>query len=136
MRHLGLDPDTIAELIQPTLEDATGGWSMGVQGALAEFAVVGDERPEVRRSGPGGRTVEAITAGGAIRLTITDDTVAYVAGADGPITLAVPRSTLPPEPAGHSGTGRPARPPAGGRGGRPRRPRRRALGGGVLCPHR
>ena len=95
MRHLGLDPDTIAELIQPTLEDATGGWSMGVQGALAEFAVVGDERPEVRRSGPGGRTVEAITAGGAIRLTITDDTVAYGAGADGPITLAVPRSTLP-----------------------------------------
>ncbi len=136
MRHLGLDPDTIAELIQPTLEDATSRWSMGVQGALAEFAVVGDERPEVRRSGPGGRAVEAITAGGAIRLTITDDTVAYVAGADGPITLAVPRSTLPAPSLRVAAGGQPARPPAGGRGGRPRRPRHRALGGGVLCPHR
>jgi hypothetical protein len=67
---------------------------MGVQGALAEFAVVGNERADVRRSGPGGRTVEAVTAGGGIRLTITDDTVAYRSGPGRGITLAVPRSVL------------------------------------------
>jgi uncharacterized protein DUF6925 len=94
MRRLDLSPDGIADLAQRALE-AGSGWSMGVQGALAEFAVAGEERPEVRRSGPGRRTVEALTAGGGIRLTITDDTVAYGAGPDGAITLAVPRSTLP-----------------------------------------
>jgi hypothetical protein len=96
VRPLDAGPDLIAELVHGALEDTVGGWSMGVQGALAEFALVGDERSEVRRSGPGGRTVEAVTAGGGIRLTITDDTVAYRAGSDGGITLAVPRSTLPP----------------------------------------
>jgi hypothetical protein len=95
VRLLDLTPDGIAALVERALEASAGGWSMGVQGALAEFAVVGDERPEVRRSGPGGRTVEAVTAGGGIRLTITDDTVAYPAGSDGGITLAVPRPTLP-----------------------------------------
>ena len=95
MRRLDLTPDGIADLAQRALEAGTAGWSMGVQGALAEFALVGDERPEVRRSGPGGRTVETVTAGGGIRLTITDDTVAYGAGSGGAITLAVPRSTLP-----------------------------------------
>ena len=95
MRPLGLDPDRIAELVHGALVDAAGGWSMGVPGALAEFAVVGDERAEVRRSGTGGRTIEAVTAGGGIRLTITDDSVAYSPGGGGPITLAVPRSTLP-----------------------------------------
>jgi hypothetical protein len=92
VRPLALDPDQIAELIHGALADPIRGWSMGVQGALAEFAVAGDERAEVRRSG---RTVEAITAGGGIRLTITDDTVAYRDGSDGRITLAVPRSALP-----------------------------------------
>ena len=95
MHPLALDADRIAELIHGALVDAAGAWSMGVQGALAEFAVVGNERAEVRRSGPGGRTVEAVTAGGGIRLTITDDTVAYSAGPDRGITLAVPRSVLP-----------------------------------------
>src|ERR1041385_2223882 len=69
---------------------------MGVQGALAEFAVVGDEDHEVRRDGPAGRTVEAVTAGGAIRLTITDDTVAFGDEAAARLTLAVPRRTLAP----------------------------------------
>ncbi len=95
MRPLALDPDRIAELIHGGLTGGAGAWSMGVQGALAEFAVVGDEAVEVRRSGPGGRTVEAVTAGGGIRLTVTDDTVAYNAGPDHGITLAVPRSVLP-----------------------------------------
>ncbi|HEX6382344.1 MAG TPA: hypothetical protein VF180_13945 [Acidimicrobiia bacterium] len=95
MRPLALDPDRIAELIHGWLGDAAGAWSMGVQGALAEFAVVGDEAVEVRRSGPGGRTVEAVTAGGGVRLTVTDDTVAYSAGPDRGITLAVPRTVLP-----------------------------------------
>ena len=66
-----------------------------MQGALAEFAFVGEEGVEARRSGPGGRTVEAVTAGGGIRLAITDDTVAFSAGPDRGITLAVPRSVLP-----------------------------------------
>ena len=110
---------------------------MGVQGALAEFAVVGDEPAEVRRSGPGGRTVEAVTAGGGIRLTITDDTVAFGAGPAPRITLAVPRSALPAPSLQVIGrTGRPGRAAAGGREGGPRRSRRRALGGGVLRPHR
>jgi uncharacterized protein DUF6925 len=91
---LDLTPDGIADLAQRALEAGAGGWSMGVQGALAEFAVIGDERPEVRRSGSGGRTVEAVTEGGGIRLTITDDTVAYSVGSRA-MTLAVPRSTLP-----------------------------------------
>ncbi|HZI39631.1 MAG TPA: hypothetical protein VFF24_15100 [Acidimicrobiia bacterium] len=95
MRPLALDPDRIAELIHGALAAPAGAWSMGVQGALAEFAVVGDEAVETRRSGPGGRTVEAVTAGGGIRLTITDDTVAYSAGPDRGITLAVPRRVLP-----------------------------------------
>lgn len=95
MRPLTLDPDRIADLIHGGLGDAVGAWSMGVQGALAEFAVVGDEAVEVRRSGPGGRTIEAVTAGGGVRLTVTDDTVAYSPGPDRGITLAVPRSGLP-----------------------------------------
>jgi hypothetical protein len=95
VRPLALDPDRIAELIHGALADAAGAWSMGVQGALAEFAVVGTERAGVRRSGPVERTVEAVTAGGGIRLTITDDTVAYRAGPGRGITLAVPRSVLP-----------------------------------------
>jgi hypothetical protein len=92
VRLLDLTPDGIAALVERALEASAGGWSMGVQGALAEFAVVGGERPEVHRSG---RTLEAVTAGGGIRLTITEDTVAYGTEPDGGITLAVPRATLP-----------------------------------------
>jgi hypothetical protein len=98
VRALDLGPDGIAELAALALEDGAGGWSMGVQGALAEFAVLDGEQADVRRSGPGGRLVEAVAAGGAIRLTITDDTVAYGTGSDdepGSVVLAVPRSTLP-----------------------------------------
>ena len=94
MRALDLGPDGIAGLIHGALVDGAGGWSMGVLGALAEFAIVGDERVDVRRGGPGGRTVEALTAGGGIRLGVTDDTVAYGTGSGG-VILAVPRSTLP-----------------------------------------
>jgi uncharacterized protein DUF6925 len=92
VRPLTLDPDGIADLIHASLAEGAGGWSMGVQGALAEFAVLSGEQAEVRRSG---RTVEALTSGGGIRLTITDDTVAYSTGTDGRLTLTVPRSTLP-----------------------------------------
>lgn len=95
MRRLVLSPDRIAELIHGALGSAANAWSMGVQGALAEFAVVGGERVEVHRSGPRGRTVEAVTAGGGIRLTMTEDTVAYSSGPDRGITLAVPRAVLP-----------------------------------------
>jgi len=96
VRRLDLSPDAIAALAEGALEASGGGWSMGVQGALAEFAVVGDEDHEVRRDGPAGRTVEAVTAGGAIRLTITDDTVAFGDESADRLTLAVPRRTLAP----------------------------------------
>ena len=79
MRLLDLTPDGIAALVERALEASAGGWSMGVQGALAEFAVVGDERAAVRRSGHGGRSVEAVTAGGGIRLTLVS-TVSFTAG--------------------------------------------------------
>jgi hypothetical protein len=95
VRRLPLDSDRIADLVRGALAQSVGAWSMGVQGALAEFAVVGDEAVEVRRSGPGGRTAEAVTAGGGIRLTVSDDTVAYSAGPDRGVILAVPRSVLP-----------------------------------------
>ena len=91
MRSLDLDPDSIADLVERSLLEGAGGWSMGVQGALAEFVVVAGERVDIRRRG---RTVEARTAGGGIRLTISDQTLAYGTGS-GTVTLAVPRATLP-----------------------------------------
>ena len=93
MLPLALTPDGIAELVHETLETG-GGWSMGVQGALAEFAVVEGERVEARRTGVHGRTLEAVTAGGAIRITIGEGTVAFAAGPDS-VYLAVPRAGLP-----------------------------------------
>jgi hypothetical protein len=106
MRRLALTPAEIADLVHEALAAGAdgGGWSMGVQGALAEYAVVGGERPEVhRRAGPHGSTVEALTAIGGIRLTITDATAAFGHSAGGSggdavdrVTLAVPRSALPP----------------------------------------
>ena len=113
MHRLDLDPDGIAALAQRLLDQAVGGWSMGVQGAIAEFTVI-DSDPaavEVRR-GPG-RTVEALSAGGGLRLTVTDETAAFAAAsptADGmgarptrplrTVYLAVPRRTLPEPAAG------------------------------------
>ena len=97
MDRLALDPDGIAELAHRLLEQAAGGWSMGVQGALAEFAAV-DEDPSgvtVRRSG---RTVEAYAGTGGLRLTVTDDTQAFAG--KGTVYLAMPRRTLAPPPGG------------------------------------
>jgi hypothetical protein len=89
--RLALGPDGIAELVHGLLEEAVGGWSMGVQGALAEFAVPGGDAGAVtvRRSG---RTVEARTADGGLRLTVTDETQACAE--EGTVYLAVPRRTL------------------------------------------
>jgi hypothetical protein len=89
VRPLALSPDAIADFVERTLVEGAGGWSLGVQGALAEFAVLPDEHADVVRAG---RTVAAVTAGGGIRLAITADTVAFGTGDD--VTLAVPRSTL------------------------------------------
>lgn len=94
MERLALTTEAIAGLVHDGLAARAGAWSMGVQGALAEFAVLDGERVEVRRTGVGGRTVEAVTAGGGIRLTIGDDTVALLDGDDG-LVLAVPREGLP-----------------------------------------
>lgn len=71
---------------------------MGVLGAVAEFAVPGGESAALtlRRSG---RTVEARTAGGGMRLAVTDETraFAHTGGADGAdaVYLVVPRRRLP-----------------------------------------
>jgi hypothetical protein len=90
--RLSFAPDGLAELVHGLLEGAVGGWSMGVQGALAEFAVVGADPAAVtvRRSG---RTVEALTGAGGIRLTVTDATQVLADG--GTLYLVVPRRTLP-----------------------------------------
>lgn len=97
MVRLALDPDGIADMVHGLLEPGTGGASLGVQGAIAEFAVAGGDpgAVTVRRSG---RTVEALTAGGGLRLTVTGETVAFAAG--GTVYLAVPRRTLPEPAAG------------------------------------
>ena len=93
MQPLALSPDGIADFVERTLVEGAGGWSLGVQGALAEFTVLSGERADVVRAG---RTIAALTAGGGIRLAVTADTVAFGTGqGGGDITLAVPRSTLP-----------------------------------------
>jgi hypothetical protein len=94
VQRLPLTADEIADVVWALVDERRTAWSMGVQGALAEFAVVGGEPVEARRSGPGGRVVEAVSAGGGLRLVLTDDVVAF---ADGPDTvlLAVPRTRLP-----------------------------------------
>ena len=99
VERLAVSPDGIADLAHDVLQRATGGWSMGVQGALAEFAVAGGDPAAVavRRTG---RTIEAHTAGGGLRLTITDATQAFTAGGDDTVYLAVPRRTLPPPSTG------------------------------------
>ena len=102
MRRLELTPDGIADLVHDTVVRAVGGWSMGVEGALAEFVVV-DGRAEVRRAG---RTVEALSAGGGLRLSVSDATSAFAhtaphrAAGVGTVYLAVPRRSLPPPAAG------------------------------------
>lgn len=94
MRPLPLAPDGIADLVERTLVEGAGGWSLGVEGALAEYALLPGGRADVRRAG---RTVEAIASGGGLRVTITDDTVAYATGrGETDITLAFRRSALPP----------------------------------------
>jgi len=102
LRPLPLTPDGIADLAWGTLVDAVGGWSMGVQGALAEF-VPCQARVDVRRQG---RTVEAQTEGGGLRLAIPEAAQAFAAGdpyrPDGTaaVYVAVPRASLPAPPAG------------------------------------
>jgi hypothetical protein len=103
VNRLPLDPDGIAALVQQVLEQAIGGWSMGVQGAIAEFTVVdGDPgRVTIQRSG---RTVEALTPGGGLRLTITAETTAFTSTATldaaRTVYLTVPRRGLPAPAAG------------------------------------
>lgn len=54
IQPLPLTVDGIADLVHTVLSDGAGGWSMGVQGAVAEFTFGGDP-PQIRRAG---RTVE------------------------------------------------------------------------------
>jgi hypothetical protein len=94
VHRLALTADEIADVVWALVDEGRTAWSMGVQGALAEFALAGGDPVEARRPGPGGRVVEAVSGGGGLRIVITDDVVAF---ADGPDTvlLAVPRGRLP-----------------------------------------
>ena len=53
VRRLELTADEIADLVWVLVDEGSTAWSMGVQGALAEFALVAGEQAAVRRSGPG-----------------------------------------------------------------------------------
>jgi len=96
VQRLDLSPEGIADLVHDTLAAAAGGWSMGVEGALAEFVVAGGRAEVVRR----GRTVEAVTLGGGLRLAIPAAAQAFAVAdphpPDGPgaVYLAVPRASL------------------------------------------
>lgn len=98
MNRLPLDPDGISELVHGILNRAAGGWSMGVQGALAEFAVVDGDPEAVTLRRTTRRTVEALTAGGGLRLTVTDETQVFTSGET--VYFAVPRRALPSPAAG------------------------------------
>ena len=93
MDRLALDPDGIAEWVHALLIRAAGGWSMGVQGALAEFTVAAGDPEAVTVERPSRRTVEALTTGGGLRLAIPDETQAFTTGDT--VYFAVPRGTLP-----------------------------------------
>jgi hypothetical protein len=87
----------VTDLVHTVLSDGTGGWSLGVQGAVADFIFAGDP-PRTRRTG---RTVETIIPQGGLRLTITDETRAFAMTGTPPsravvtLFLAVPRRSLP-----------------------------------------
>jgi hypothetical protein len=88
---------TVEAMLGPAGLGAGGAWVFGVEGATAEIAVAG-EPVEVRRTG---QEVEAVTAGGAVRLRLTAGARLFVApGAPTgtPVVLGVPRGTLPPAP--------------------------------------
>jgi hypothetical protein len=88
-----LSPGDLSDLILDTLTTRSGSWSIGVHGAIAEFAPDADMR--VARTGS---TIEAVGAGGAIRLTIDDGIRVFSTGYTGQpatvlsVILAVPRS--------------------------------------------
>ena len=105
MQPLPIRPEALVELAFSALEGAVGGWSMGVEGAVAEFAVPGGAPAAVAVS-RFGRAVEARTPGGGLRLWVNEETRAFTgAGREaadgvGTVWLAVPRQLLPEPPPG------------------------------------
>lgn len=94
MRPLPHRGDRLAGLVESALAADAGAWTMGVPGAVAEFAFDGDQPAVARR----GRTVEAVTPRGGLRIEIGDATRAFVL-TDAPgstkviaLYLAVPRA--------------------------------------------
>lgn len=67
-------PVTLADLVERSMRERSGSWSIGVHGAVAEV-LIGDQPTAVHRAG---RRCEAVTASGAVRMTVDDDTHAFV----------------------------------------------------------
>jgi len=67
-------PATLADLTERSMCDRSGSWSVGVHGAGAEV-LIGDQPTTVHRND---RTCEAVTATGALRMTVDDDMHAFV----------------------------------------------------------
>jgi len=92
---VGLDAGALADRVEHILREGAGGWTLGVEGAAAEFAAPAG-RPEVHRRGS---VIEAVTGGGALRLNIEPPVTAFsiTAPATGDLIalfLAVPRALL------------------------------------------
>ncbi|MEO6125930.1 MAG: hypothetical protein ABIR32_19695 [Ilumatobacteraceae bacterium] len=67
-------PSQLVDVIERTLRERSGSWSVGVHGAGAEV-LIGDQQTSVVRSE---RTCTATTETGALRMTVDDDTHAFV----------------------------------------------------------
>lgn len=92
LHELSWSADEIADVVADALRAEGGSWSMGVDGALAEYRV-GDEPHELRRHG---RTLVSATPRGALRLHIGGTVRAFVAvdstaASPDTIVLATPR---------------------------------------------
>jgi hypothetical protein len=86
LQPLPWSPDEIADVAHRALVDGKGTWTIGVHGALAEFAVE-DDRCDVDRRH---RRVTATSERGTFHLHVPDDVVAHTAtGVDGSLPLVV-----------------------------------------------
>jgi hypothetical protein len=103
---VALDTEALTRLVEKVLRDRLGAWTLGVEGAGAEFNSAG-ERPAVSRRGS---TIESVSSQGGLRLTISASVRAFsVAVPDTEVImalfLAVPRASLTAAPRGLTARG-------------------------------
>jgi hypothetical protein len=94
-RPMPIGGEDLARLVHATLAEEAGAWSIGVEGAVAEYAASHPARQIVRV----GRSITAIDDDGGLRLTITDDVAAFVISGDDArpvlaVVLGVPHRNL------------------------------------------